>query len=37
MLIKLVKEDKLIFIKNVVEFAILTFNKDFEYVNLGEI
>ena len=37
MLIKLVQEDLLIYVENVMEFAIKTFNKDFEYINLGEI
>lgn len=37
MLIKLVKEDILVYCENVLEFAIATFNKDFEFINLGEI
>ena len=37
MLIKLIKEDKIVYCENVCEFAILTFNKEFEYLNLGSL
>lgn len=37
MLIKLIKQDILVYCENVLEFAIATFNKEFEYINLGEI
>ena len=37
MLIKLIKEDILVYCDNVLDFAIATFNKEFEYINLGEI
>ena len=37
MLIKLIEQDTLIYCENVLELAIATFNKDFEYINLGEI
>ena len=37
MLIKLIEQDLLVYCENVLEFAIATFNKDFEYINLGEI
>ena len=37
MLIKLIEQDILVYCGNVLEFAIATFNKDFEYINLGEI
>ena len=37
MLVKLIKEDKLVYCENVLEFTIITFNKEFEYINLGEI
>ena len=37
MLVKLIKEDKLVYCENVLEFAIITFNKDYEYINLGEL
>ena len=37
MLIKLIEQDIIISCENVLEFAIATFNKDFEYINLGEI
>ena len=37
MLIKLVETGKIIYVDNCLEFAIITFNKDFEYINLGEI
>ena len=36
MLIKLIKEDKIVFVENVVEFCIITFNKEFEFINYGE-
>ena len=35
MWIKIIDTNKIVFAKNVVEFGILTFNKDFEYV-IGE-
>lgn len=35
MWIKIIDTNKIVFAKNVVEFGILTFNKDFEYI-LGE-
>lgn len=37
MLIKLIEQDILVYCNNALEFAIATFNKDFEYINLGEI
>lgn len=37
MLIKLVNEDKIVFVENVCEFCIITFNKEYEYINLGEL
>lgn len=37
MLIKICATDELIYVENVCEFAIITFNKDFEYINLGEL
>ena len=37
MLIKLIEQDILVYCGNVLEFAIATSNKDFEYINLGEI
>lgn len=36
MWIKLLENDKIVFCKNIAEFVILTFNKEFEYINLGE-
>ena len=32
MWIKIIDTNKIVFAKNVVEFGILTFNKDFEYI-----
>lgn len=37
MLIKLIDTDELIYCENVLDFAIVTRNKDFEYINLGEL
>ena len=37
MLIKLIEQDILVYCENVLEFAIATFNKDFEYITLREI
>ena len=37
MLIKLVETGEIIYCESCLELGILTFNKDFEYINLGEI
>lgn len=37
MLIKLIEQDILVYCDNVLDFAIATFNKEFEFINLGEI
>ena len=37
MLIKICETGKIIYVDNCLEFAIITFNKDYEFLNYGEI